>query len=204
MVKICIIDYKMGNLYSISKGLEKAGGNIEIIGDPGDNLDYDGLVIPGVGAFKTAIKNLLPFKSAIYDFYKSGRPILGVCLGLQLFFSKSYENGINNGLNFINGEVIRFPENLNDPVPHMGWNTIQIKNNTSPIINNVSNNSYFYFVHSYYGIPNNSEYIIATTDYGIDFPSIIVKKNLYLVQFHPEKSSNEGLKILKNFIALSN
>jgi glutamine amidotransferase len=204
MVDICIIDYKMGNLYSITRGLEKAGANVEIIEEPIKEFNFDGLVIPGVGAFKMAIKNILPFKPAITDFYETGKPILGICLGLQLFFSKSYEGGVFDGLDFIKGDVIRFPEDLDEPVPHMGWNTIEIRNKGSPLLKDISSDTYFYFVHSYYGKPKNNDYIIAITNYGLDFPSIVAKKNLYLVQFHPEKSSSEGLKILKNFIALSN
>ncbi|MHA1271461.1 MAG: imidazole glycerol phosphate synthase subunit HisH [Candidatus Helarchaeota archaeon] len=203
MVDICIIDYKMGNLYSIKRGLERAGGKIEIINSPIDHFNYDGLVIPGVGAFRTAIQNILPYKHALLDFLKSGRPILGICLGLQIFFTKSYEGGIFDGLNFIKGDVVRFPEVIKEAIPHMGWNTIDIKKYDSPIIKSIANNTYFYFVHSYYGIPLNSDLVVATTNYGIDFPSIIQKDNLFLVQFHPEKSSADGLQILKNFIELS-
>ncbi|MHA1229740.1 MAG: imidazole glycerol phosphate synthase subunit HisH [Candidatus Helarchaeota archaeon] len=203
MVDICIIDYKMGNLYSIKKGLERAGSNVEIIDTPTEKFDYDALVIPGVGAFKIAIENILPFKTAIEDFFNSGRPILGICLGLQIFFTRSFEGGIFKGLNFIEGDVIRFPQSPTDPVPHMGWNTIKIQNPESPIIKNIPNNSYFYFVHSYYGLPKDSNLIVAKTNYIIDFPSIIQNKNLYLVQFHPEKSSKKGLVLLKNFIELA-
>ena len=121
MTKICIIDYKMGNLFSIKRGLQRANAEVDIIEEPTNKFDYDGLVIPGVGAFKIAIKNILPFKSAIEDFISSGRPILGICLGLQIFFTKSYEGGEFNGLNFIEGEVVRFPD-IPEPVPHMGWN----------------------------------------------------------------------------------
>ncbi|MBD3229385.1 MAG: imidazole glycerol phosphate synthase subunit HisH [Candidatus Lokiarchaeota archaeon] len=203
MVNINIIDYKMGNLYSITKGLEKAGGKITIINEPVDRFDCDALVIPGVGAFKVAIQNILPFKNAIETFYKSGKPILGICLGLQLFFTQSHEGGIYNGLDFIKGEVIKFPVNTSKPVPHMGWNTINIKNNQSQLLQDISNETYFYFVHSYYGKPENDKYIISSTNYIVEFPSIIEKENIYLVQFHPEKSSTEGLKLLKNFIKLS-
>lgn len=203
MVNIDIIDYEMGNLYSINKGLEKAGGNVNIISKPIENFDCDALVIPGVGAFKVAIQNILPFKKAIENFYKSGKPILGICLGLQLFFTKSYEGGLYNGLDFIRGSVIRFPENTPNPVPHMGWNTINIKRNQSPLLKGISNDCFFYFVHSYYGAPQDEKYITSTTNYIVDFPSIIEKENLHLVQFHPEKSSTKGLILLKNFIELS-
>ncbi|MHA1310295.1 MAG: imidazole glycerol phosphate synthase subunit HisH [Candidatus Helarchaeota archaeon] len=202
MTKICIIDYKMGNLFSIKRGLQRANAEVDIIEEPTNKFDYDGLVIPGVGAFKIAIKNILPFKSAIEDFISSGRPILGICLGLQIFFTKSYEGGEFNGLNFIEGEVVRFPD-IPEPVPHMGWNTINIKDGESPIIEGIPENTYFYFVHSYFGVPKNENYIVATTNYVIDFPSIIQKNNLYLVQFHPEKSSSAGLNLLKNFIKLT-
>ena len=121
MIEINIIDYKMGNLHSISKGLEKVGATVKVIENPVKSFDCDGLVIPGVGAFETAIKNILPFKSAIDDFSESKRPILGVCLGLQLFFTRSYEGGVFDGLDYIRGEVIRFPEDIKEPVPHMGW-----------------------------------------------------------------------------------
>ena len=203
MVKIIIIDYKMGNLFSISKGLERAGADVSIISEKINEFDCDGLVIPGVGAFKLAIQNILPFKPAIDKFYKSSKPILGICLGLQIFFTRSYEGGIFEGLNYINGEVIRFPDNKSDPIPHMGWNTIEIKKPDCPLLENIKNGTYFYFVHSYYGLPENSEYIIAITDYIVKFPSIIQKDNIYLVQFHPEKSSKAGLQILKNFIKIA-
>ena len=201
---IAIIDYGMGNLRSVSKALEKVGGKVEITADSERIRKAEAIVLPGVGAFSRAMSNLkelnlLPVLSEVIQLKKY---FLGICLGFQLLFTES-EEGNCKGLNIIKGKVKRF----NSPglkVPHMGWNTIKfrIQDSGFKILNGIPNNSYFYFVHSYYGEPEDKKVIAATTFYGLEFPSAICKENVFAVQFHPEKSQKIGLQLLKNFVKL--
>jgi len=196
---IAIIDYGMGNLHSVLGGLNYAGQKAFITDDPRKIRDADAVVLPGVGAFKDAIKRLeeTGLGDAFRESVKSGKPCLGVCLGLQMLFSESEEGGIFSGLGIIPGRVIRFSSQLK--VPHMGWNQIEIKNPDMPIFRDIPNGAYMYFVHSYYVKPEDKSVIATTTNYGIDFTSMIAKGNLFATQFHPEKSQKIGLQLLKNF-----
>jgi glutamine amidotransferase len=198
MQKIAIIDYGLGNLRSIRKGLEKAGAEAYITHQEEDIRKADALVLPGVGAFKEAIKNLKPLSQVVCEQIELGKPLLGVCLGLQLLFTVSTEGGLHRGLDIFRGKVVKLPSNVR--VPHMGWNTLKIVKSENPIVEGLPNNSYAYFVHSYYGDAEEKNDIITETTYGIDFPSILSKGNVFATQFHPERSATTGLQILKNFV----
>lgn len=158
----------------------------------------DALILPGVGAFREGIKNIDPFKLSICEQVKLGKPLLGICLGLQLLFTESTEGGLYDGLDILQGKIVHFPEGLK--VPHMGWNTLRIVDVTSPLAEGLSKEQYVYFVHSYYAEMKDEKNIVAFTEYGVNFPSIVAKRNVFATQFHPEKSGKTGLKILKNFL----
>ena len=201
MQKVTIIDYGMGNLKSVEKAVEKAGAKPCVAKSPENILSSDKVILPGVGAFRDCINNLKKhnFDKAIYEFIKTGKFILGICLGMHVMFEKSFEFGEYEGLSLIKGNVIKFGNIGNLPVPHMGWNMINIKKNTK-LFKNITDKTFFYFAHSYYVNPVNSSDIMTTTDYGVEFVSSINKDNIFGVQFHPEKSQDEGINILKNFI----
>jgi glutamine amidotransferase len=195
---IAIIDYGMGNLKSVEKAFERVGVRAVITREKGIIDDSDGLVLPGVGAFGDAMANLADsgLDKVIIENVKAGKPLLGICLGMQLLMSNSEEGGLYRGLNLVEGTVVRFRGNLK--VPQVGWNQIKIQK-PHPLLEGISDESNFYFVHSYYVNPVEKEVQIALTDYGTTFPSIIAKGNVYGIQFHPEKSSYPGLRILKNY-----
>lgn len=195
---IAIIDYGMGNLKSVEKAFERVGVRAVITREKGIIDDSDGLVLPGVGAFGDAMANLADsgLDKVIIENVKAGKPLLGICLGMQLLMSNSEEGGLYRGLNLVEGTVVRFRGNLK--VPQVGWNQIKIQK-PHPLLEGISDESNFYFVHSYYVKPVEKEVQIALTDYGTTFPSIIAKGNVYGIQFHPEKSSYPGLRILKNY-----
>jgi glutamine amidotransferase len=213
---IAVIDYGMGNLRSVQKALEEAGAKAKITSGASDIRRCDKVVFPGVGAFGDAVKELKrrgligPIKEAI----AGGKPFLGLCLGLQLLFEKSEEAPGVKGLGVLKGEVKRFSgsslvaSGSKDrlKVPHMGWNEIKVKSKKSKvksdILKGIPDGSYFYFVHSYYAKPRDPRIVLTTTNYGIDFVSAVRKDNVYGLQFHPEKSQAQGLKILRNFIGL--
>ena len=209
---IAIIDYGMGNLRSVHKGFERVGFPAVVTQDRGLIQEASGLVVPGVGAFKKAMENLteLGLVEPIKEFIESGKPFLGICLGLQILFSESEEFGVQSGLGIFKGRVVRFP--LFQPgsspswgplkVPHMGWNAVQIKNQV-PALHGIEDGAHFYFVHSYYPVPEDPEIVATTTNYGGEFVSSIGRENLFACQFHPEKSQAVGLKILKNFGSLA-
>lgn len=195
---IAIVDYGMGNLRSVQKGFEKAGFEAQIAAEPEAIQKAGGVVLPGVGAFAECMNNLESsgLKSALLKSIESGKPFLGICLGYQLLFSYSEEDGIHRGLGVIEGKVVRLPGRVK--VPHMGWNRIFIKKET-PVLSDVVDGSYFYFVHSYFPVPENGEVITTMTEYGLDFASSIAYNNIIAMQFHPEKSGSLGLKVLANF-----
>jgi imidazole glycerol-phosphate synthase subunit HisH len=199
---IAIIDYGMGNLRSVQKGFERMGHEVVVTNDAKTILDASKVVLPGVGAFPDCMRNLREYGliDAVHRTIKSGKPFLGICLGLQLLFTESEEFGISKGLDIIKGRVIRFkgPEFADLKIPHMGWNSISIKRQV-PALQDVPNNSYVYFVHSFHVVPEDKSVIATTTPYGIEFVSSIWKDNVFAVQFHPEKSQNLGLSILKRF-----
>jgi glutamine amidotransferase len=199
MSKIVILNYGVGNLKSVSKALENLKATVKITSKEEEIKKADALILPGVGAFKKAREKLEGLEETIKKLVNSGKPILGICLGLQLFFTKSFEGGVFPGLNLIKGNVIKLPEVVK--LPHIGWNSIKIVKENE-ILNGVEDGSFLYFVHSYVVKPEEPEVVLSTTDYGITFPSIVAKNNIYGVQFHPEKSSKNGLKILENFVNL--
>jgi glutamine amidotransferase len=196
---VTVVNYGVGNLRSISKGLEKSGAAVEITYSPKDLRNSDAIILPGVGAFAPAVKNMAPLADVVAEAMENGKPILGVCLGLQLLFTRSSEGGSIRGLDFVSGDIIKLPETVK--IPQMGWNTLNIVQ-SHPLLEGVKDGSYVYFVHSYYPQPSDPEVIVATTEYGVRFPSMVAKKNLFATQFHPEKSSKTGLTILKNFVRI--
>lgn len=208
---ITIVDYGMGNLRSVHKGFERVGFPAVVTQDPGLIRKASGLVVPGVGAFKKAMENLTELRlvEPIKEFIGSGRPFLGICLGLQLLFSESEEFGVQSGLGIFAGRVVRFsfsypgspPARDSLKVPHMGWNAVQIRKR-APALEGIEEGAYFYFVHSYYPVPKDRGIVATTTDYGGEFVSSVSRGNLFACQFHPEKSQIAGLKILRNFGAL--
>jgi glutamine amidotransferase len=195
---IGIVDYGMGNLRSVQKGFEKVGVAAEVCAVPEKFMSYRGLVIPGVGAFGDAMENLksLDMIDALHEYIDSGRNLLGICLGMQLFLTYSEEHGRYEGLSLIPGRVVRLPDSVK--VPHMGWNVLTIKKQ-GPLLKDIASGTRFYFVHSFYCELDDDESIVGTTPYGLDFTSVLSKGNIWGLQFHPEKSSTMGLRILENF-----
>ena len=197
---ITIIDYGMANLGSVYKAFEAVGSQAEIVQSPEDIRRASHLVLPGVGAFGDAMKNIRVrgVDRAVGEAIENGAAFLGICLGLQVLFTESEEKGTHRGFDVLPGSVRRFSEGL---VPQIGWNQAHIKRQ-DPLMEGIPDHSYFYFVHSYYADPENSEDIIAETDYYIDYASIVGRERVYGIQFHPEKSQQRGLGILKNFAAI--
>ena len=200
---IAIIDYGMGNLRSVQKGFEKVGHEAKITSDPAEVAAAGKVVLPGVGAFEDAMAELHrrglvePVLAAI----DSGKPFLGICLGLQLLFDTGYEHGRHAGLGVLSGEVVRFELPPEYSVPHMGWNQLAIRRR-APILEGIEEGAYFYFVHSYYVVPRDPAVIAVETDYHRPFCSMVWRENLFATQFHPEKSQSDGLRLLKNFAEL--
>lgn len=195
---ISVINYKSGNLRSISNGFKKIGHNVEITDDVEKIADSEFLVLPGVGAFGTAMKNIEPFKKVILEHVNDDKPFLGICLGQQLLMSNSEESPNVKGLGLFKGQVKFLPKGRK--IPHIGWNKLNIVKK-STILEEI-NKDYFYFVHSYHVVPDEEEIIIGTCNYGLDIVSVLYRNNLFSTQFHPEKSGIAGLKILKNFVNL--
>lgn len=200
---IKIIDYGMGNLRSVQKAFEKVGAAAEVCPRAADLVGAEKLVLPGVGAFRDAINELKRQEmiGPIREHIAAGRPFLGICLGLQLLFDKSYEDGEWPGLGVIPGKVVRFRDQPGLKVPHMGWNTMQ-RVGRPRLLEGISDDASFYFVHSYHVVPADDAAIAARTDYGTPFVSMIARDNLFATQFHPEKSQRVGLRLLSNFAAL--
>lgn len=205
---IAIIDYGMGNLRSVQKGFEKIGAEAVVTSDPRIVLEADRVVLPGVGAFRDCMRNLeqAGFVEPILRIIAEGRPFLGICVGMQLLFTDSTEFGIYRGLGVIPGHVLRFPEGMREgdealKVPHMGWNQLSFKR-CPPAFEGIHDATNVYFVHSYYVKPDDDSVVATTTGYGIEFCSSVWKDNVVATQFHPEKSQDTGLRILKNFAEL--
>lgn len=198
-----IVDYGMGNLRSVQKAFEHLGVAAEITTNPRDLATADKVILPGVGAFRDAIAELkrLDFVTALKDHVASGKPFLGICLGLQLLFDVSYEDGEYEGLGIVSGKVVRFPPQPDLKVPHMGWNGLNITQPNCPLYQGIAPGSHVYFVHSYHVVPTDSSVIAATSDHGGPFVAAIARRNLVATQFHPEKSQKVGLRLLKNFAA---
>jgi glutamine amidotransferase len=198
---IAIIDYGMGNLRSVQKAFQKVGAEAVITDERATIESARAVVLPGVGAFGDAMTNLHSqgLVETIERIVEQGRPLFGICLGLQLFFEESEEMGLHRGLGLLPGRVRRFDVGLK--VPHIGWNQVHIRRQ-SPLLDGLADGSYAYFVHSYYVEPTGGDVILATTDYGLDFASIVGLGNVFGIQFHPEKSQDVGLRILSNFVAM--
>jgi glutamine amidotransferase len=195
MPEAVIFDYGAGNLLSLKVALEKVGLNVKV-GSTSEALrKADAIALPGVGNFSAAAKKLDPVRQVILDAVANGVPVLGICLGLQLFFPRS-EEGAGNGLALYEGKAVWLPNSVK--VPHMGWDTLRfVKENE--LLDGVENESYVYFVHSLYPVPDDKDLVCTETDYGTTFASAIVSKNVFGTQFHPEKSGEDGLRILQNF-----
>ena len=201
---IRIIDYGVGNLFSLRSSLRAIGIDADYTGNPEEIRKADKLILPGVGAFRDAREALRStgLDRVVQEEAGKGKPLMGICLGMQMLFDRSYEYGEYEGLGLIPGEIVpmegRIPKDL--PIPHIGWNELMLKQ-PSPLMKNTANGDYVYFVHSYYA-ETPAEYVIATTDYGVEMTAAVQKDNVYGCQFHPEKSSEVGLSILKAFCKL--
>ncbi|AFM39978.1 imidazole glycerol phosphate synthase subunit hisH [Desulfosporosinus acidiphilus SJ4] len=200
---IGIVDYGRGNLRSVEKALEKVGFEAKIMTAPRDLQTVDGVILPGVGAFADAMEGLKQGEwiEPIVEFARSGRPFLGICLGMQVLYEVGEEHGEHAGLGLLAGRVVKFPPGRK--VPHMGWNSVSLLQ-PSRLLEEIPSESYFYFVHSFYVLPEDSQDILGTSDYGIVFPAVVGKDNVWGAQFHPEKSSPWGLQLLSNFGKLVN
>jgi glutamine amidotransferase len=198
---IGIIDYGMGNLYSLSKALERLGYSYEFVSRAERLSDFAGLILPGVGAFGDAMNNIreLGLEEAIRSYAASGRPILGICLGMQLLFTTSEEHGKHEGLNLLAGEAVRFRGAYK--VPHMGWNQLTLKQANNPLLEGIADGDYVYFVHSYHVRVADASVLLATTDYHQEVTAIVGRGNVFGMQFHPEKSGETGMRLLRNFAA---
>lgn len=210
-VQIAVVDYGLGNLFSIKHACELSGMGAEITSSKRTILESDGVILPGVGAFEDAVKSLrrLGLIDSVYETVESGKPLMGICLGLQLLFSRSYEFGRHEGLGIIKGEVVRLDEPRGVKVPQVGWNRVCEANGTggakvpsrwkNTLMEEIRDGSYMYFVHSYYGIPEDPAVILATTNYGkTRFCSAVRSANVYAFQFHPERSGTIGLRVYRN------
>ncbi len=196
---IAIVDYGMGNLRSVQKAFERVGAEAIVTDHPQAIARAPAVVLPGVGAFGDAMTNLRDkgLDATIRGAIAEGRPLLGICLGLQLLFEESEEMGLHRGLGVFEGRVLRFKVGLK--VPHIGWNQIHIRRE-SPLLAGIADSAFAYFVHSYYVQPTDPDLVLASTDYEIDYASIVGRDNVFGIQFHPEKSQDVGLRILSNFV----
>lgn len=199
---IAIIDYGMGNLHSVSKAVERLGYEAVVTGDPEQILAAEGAILPGVGAFGDAMEHLREsgLDEVVKQYAASGKPMIGICLGMQLLFSSSEEHGQHEGLGLLPGTVVRFRGDYK--VPHMGWNRLSYKMSESPIFKGIEE-GHVYFVHSYHAKPERESDLLAVTDYYQPVTAIVGRDNVYGMQFHPEKSGDIGMKLLGNFLKLS-
>ncbi|WP_226011591.1 imidazole glycerol phosphate synthase subunit HisH [Halomicrobium salinisoli] len=220
--EVVVVDYGLGNLRSVTRGLERADAAVRLTDDPAEFDAADGIVLPGVGAFSEGMENAGPFRDALAEQAEAGKPLFGICLGMQMLLTTSEEaahagQGDVEGLDLIPGRNVRF--DTDQTVPHMGWNELDVQRD-HPLVEGVDSvapkgqrgngaasggsvdGEYAYFVHSYYAEPDDPDAVVTTTDYGVDFPSIVANErgNVFGTQFHPEKSGETGLRILRNFV----
>ena len=197
-MKVAIFDYGAGNIFSLKNSLEKNDAQVDIITSLNKSKEYSGLLLPGVGNFDPAVRSIRDYSSTDFkDYVGESIPVLGICLGMEMFFAKS-EEGREQGLNVINGEVVLLPNTMK--VPHMGWNNLEIKRQNN-FLDGIDDGSWVYFVHSYMVKTKETELIVADTDYGIKVPAVIEQKNFIGTQFHPEKSGKIGSLMLNNFLS---
>ena len=200
---IAMIDYDAGNIKSVEKALQKLGADVVITKDPQVILNAEKVILPGVGSFGDAMNNLRKYglDEVIHQVVENGTPFLGICLGLQLLFERSDESPEAIGLGILKGEILRIPDAEGLKIPHMGWNSLHLQNN-GRLFKGLKENDYVYFVHSYYLKAEDESIVKATTNYGVNIHASVEKDNVFACQFHPEKSSDVGLHILKNFVEL--
>lgn len=205
---IAMVDYGRGNLWSVQNGFARVGAHVQITPDPAVIQRADAVVFPGVGAFRDCMQNLTAsgMDQALHEVINAGKPVLAICVGMQALLSESEEFGLTPGLGIFEGQVRRFPSShpaLATPlkVPHMGWNQLQ-QQRTCPLLAGIPDGAFTYFVHSYYAAPKDADVVVATTDYGVEFASVLWRDNLYATQFHPEKSQHWGLRLLQNFLTI--
>ncbi len=197
MVKVAIFDYGAGNIFSLKTSLEKNGAEVDVITSFDQAENFSGVLLPGVGNFDPAIRSIRDYSATQFkDFVKDKIPVLGICLGMEMFFAKS-EEGKEKGLDILNGEVVLLPKDMK--IPHMGWNSLQIKKQ-SKILNGIDDGSWVYFVHSYRAKPLDEQIVVADADYGINVPAVVEKGIYFGTQFHPEKSGKVGSLMIKNFL----
>jgi glutamine amidotransferase len=206
---IVIMDYGRGNLWSVQNGFAQVGAQVQVSADPDVIARADGVVFPGVGAFRDCMHNLQArgLEPVLREVIGAGRPVLAICVGMQVLLTDSEEFGLSPGLGIIAGHVRRFPEAYaaQTPrlkVPHMGWNQLYMRR-SCPLLEGIPDGAFTYFVHSYYAVPTAPDVVVASTEYGLDFASVLWQDNLYATQFHPEKSQTYGLRLLRNFALLS-
>jgi len=197
---LAVVDYGMGNLRSVQKAFERLGHAAVVTRDPAVVAAAPGVVLPGVGAFGACMANLdrCGLTAAVRDAATSGRPFLGICLGMQLLFEESEEFGPVRGLGVFPGRIVRFAPAPSRKIPHMGWNALRVRRRV-PLLDGVPDESYVYFVHSYYAVPADPSLVVTTTTYGPDFASAVARGSVFACQFHPEKSQAIGLRMLENF-----
>ena len=197
MVKVAIFDYGAGNIFSLKNSLEKNDAIVEVITSFDKANDYSGILLPGVGNFDPAVRSIRDYsKTDFKDYVQDKIPVLGICLGMEMFFEKS-EEGTEKGLEVLEGEVIALPNTMK--VPHMGWNNIKIKK-PSKLLEGVKDGSWVYFVHSFIAKPKKEQVVVADSDYGIKIPAVVEKENFFGTQFHPEKSAKIGSVMINNFL----
>ena len=197
MVSVAIFDYGAGNIFSLKTSLEKNGASVDVITSFDQAKNFAGILLPGVGNFDPAIRSIRDYSATQFkDFVQDKIPVLGICLGMEMFFAKS-EEGKEKGLDVLNGEVVLLPKEMK--IPHMGWNSLQIKKE-SKILNGVDDGAWVYFVHSYRAKPLDEEIVVADADYGISVPAVVEKGIYFGTQFHPEKSGKVGSLMIKNFL----
>ncbi|RDI71482.1 imidazole glycerol phosphate synthase subunit HisH [Halopelagius longus] len=205
LASVVMVDYGLGNLRSAQRGLERAGADVTITDDPDEFADADGIVLPGVGAFSEGMENAGPFREPLAAAADRGQPVFGICLGMQMLLTTSEEadyegEGEVTGLDFVPGTNVKFSQG--QKVPHMGWNELNVERD-HPLVEGVDG-EHAYFVHSYYAVPDDEDAVVATADYEVEFPAIVANEagNVFGTQFHPEKSGETGLRILRNFVEL--
>lgn len=205
---IAVVDYGRGNLWSVQNGFAQVGVRVQVSADPEIVRQAEAVVFPGVGAFRDCMHNLTArgLDQALREVIDAGRPVLAICVGMQALLTESEEFGLTPGMAIVEGTVRRFPlptptQETRLKVPHMGWNQLHLVR-SCPLLEGIPDGAYTYFVHSYYAIPKDHEVVVACTDYGFEFASVLWRDNLFATQFHPEKSQTYGLRILQNFAAL--